>query len=172
MSTTPLTEIQRKTLFSEIHKTANDLGVDPEAYRKKIMLECCGVEHLADVSRTDGFDRLMVRALQDRGEYGLACRFMVGSAHRLRHLCVEAAETVCALTRYRGSAYEYIAGVMIQAGYLPKKASRAVFADRLVSDSGWGDLTEGEMRRLLTMLRCHLRRIRSRSSLVREADLA
>lgn len=164
MSKQPLTTLQRKILFAELHHTASDLGCDAEAYRKRVMLECCGVEHLGEVSRTEGFDKMMCRILQDRGDYARASEFILGDLTRLRHLCQETAESICAASAYRGSAFDYIAGVMIQAGYLPAYANRATVAQRLVNESGWEDLPMDRIKRVLMMLQAQLKRIRNRGA--------
>lgn len=164
MSKSPLTSLQRKIIFAELHKTVADLGVDPEEYRKRIMLECCGVEHLGEISCTEGFDRLMCRILKDRGEYERASEFILGSLTRIRHLCKEAAEAICVATHYSGSGFDYIAGVMIQAGYLPSWTNRAAAAQRLAVESGWMDMTEGQVKSVLKMLNSQVRRIRKRGA--------
>lgn len=164
MSKSPLTALQRKIFFAELHKTVADLGVDSEEYRRRIMLECCGVEHLSEISCTDGFDRMMCRILQDRGDYARASEFILGNLTRLRHLCKAAAETICAATHYRGSSFDYIAGIMIQAGFLPSWTNRAAAAQRLAVESGWSDMTEGQVKNILKMLNSQVRRIRKRGA--------
>ena len=156
--TRTLTPLQRRTLFMAIRPAAQEVGDDPESYRRRILREELGVEHLADVSRCGDFDRLMARIWQDRGDYARALEYSMGSFSRLKHLIVAAAERiVAAKPDWRGTAYDYIAGVMRQSGMIDPKTPRA-WCDRLAADSGWLDFTEPQMRRLLMMLNTHVRR--------------
>lgn len=63
-----LSQSQRMTLFATIHEAAREQGEQPEAYRKRIMAEELGVDHLSEVSRGSGFDRLMARVCRDAGD--------------------------------------------------------------------------------------------------------
>lgn len=48
-----LTNAQRHILFAAVRKAAAELGeASSEAYRKRVMAEELGVEHLCDVSRS------------------------------------------------------------------------------------------------------------------------
>ena len=60
-----LTPLQRKALFMGIRPAAIEVGEDPEVYRKCILKEELGVEHLDEVSRNGGFDKLMSRIWAD-----------------------------------------------------------------------------------------------------------
>ena len=64
-----LTPAQRAAFFRALQAASIELGYDtPEAretYRKEVMREEAGVEHLADLSRTTGFDRVMRRFAAD-----------------------------------------------------------------------------------------------------------
>ena len=86
-----LTTLQRATLFAHVKNAAAECGEKPEAYRKRIMREELGVDHLSEVSRTDGFDRLMCRMLKDCGDYSHALDYVGGDIRRLRYLALSAA---------------------------------------------------------------------------------
>ena len=75
----PLTPLQRKALFMGIRPAAIEVGEDPEVYRKRILKEELGVEHLDEVSRNGGFDKLMSRIWADRGDYERAISYSKGS---------------------------------------------------------------------------------------------
>ena len=153
-----LTQSQRRTLFATVREAAREQGEQPETYRKRVMAEELGVESLSQVGRGGDFDKLMSRVYQDCGDYGRALEYAKGSFSRLKHLIVRTAERiVAAKSDWRGSVYDYIAGVMRQSGMIPACAPRS-WGERLVSDSGWLDFTEPQMRRLLMMLSTHLRR--------------
>lgn len=86
-----LTPLQRKALFMGIRPAAIEVDEDPEVYRKRILKEELGVEHLGEVSRNGGFDKLMSRIWADRGDYERALSYSKGSEVRLVHLIVDAA---------------------------------------------------------------------------------
>ena len=85
----PLTPLQRKALFLGIRPAAIEVGEEPEAYRRRILKEELGVEHLGEVSRNGGFDKLMSRIWADRGDYERALSYSKGSSVRLVHLITE-----------------------------------------------------------------------------------
>lgn len=148
-----LTQSQRMTLFATIREAAREQGEQPEAYRKRIMAEELGVDHLSEVSRGSGFDRLMARVCRDAGDDARAIKYSLSAVARYRHLIVAAAEKIAP-----GNALEYVAGVMIQSRTV-RDVRPAILAARLSTDSGWLDLTDPQLRRLLAMLKTHLRRL-------------
>lgn len=160
MSKTTLTPAQRRAFFSTVRQAAQELGEDPEVYRQRILKEELGVEHLADVRRGFDYDRLMARACRDSGDFDRAIKYAGGGAKRLKHLIVGAAEKIVAKKGdWTGTAYDYIAGVMIQCGMVQGRP--AVVAAQLESGSGWDRFDEGQLRRLLIMLATHLNRVKS-----------
>lgn len=154
----PLTNCQRKTFFSLVRSAAAELGEEPETYRKRILREELGVEHMADVSRTDGFDKLMTRLWQDLGDYERASAYVGGSLIRLKHLIVAAAAEIVSKAG-KGTALDYIAGVMFRSGLIATKPSKA-WAESLASEGTWMAFSEREVRALLMMLNAHLARLR------------
>ena len=155
-----LTPFQRRIIFSELGATAFAIGEDKEQYRKRVMRETVGVDHLSEVTRTDGFDRMMCRILQDRGDYQRASEYILGGLARLRHLIREAAEKIVAATSYRGSAYDYIAGVMIQNGMLPSYTARSSAAEKLMHEAGWADFTDRQVKLVLIILQKEVARLK------------
>ena len=147
-----LTQAQRRTLFAAIREAAREQGEDPEAYRKRVMAEELGVEHLADVSRGSDYDQLMARVCRDAGDCARAVKFALATSTRLRHLVVEAAEILAP-----GNALGYVAGVMVQSRTV-RGTDQPTLAARLASDSGWMDFTDPQLRRILAMLKTHIRR--------------
>ena len=147
-----LSQSQRRTLFATIRAAAREQGEQPEAYRKRVMAEELGVEHLSQVSATTGFDTLMARISRDAGDDANAIKHALATSTRLRHLITDAAEALAP-----GNALNYVAGVMIQS-HTVRGYDQPTLAARLASDSGWLDLTNPQLRRLLAMLKTHLRR--------------
>lgn len=159
-----LTPAQRCTLFATIREAAREQGEDPEAYRRRILKEELGVEHLSAVSRGDGFDKLMSRIWADRGDYERAISYAQGSLIRLRHLCVQAAMQILAASPEpaRSTPYEYIAGVMSRARLVDEKPTKC-FAESLASVESWARFSPADVKALLMMLNVHLSRIKRRS---------
>ena len=147
-----LTQVQRRTLFAALREAAREQDEQPEAYRRRVMAEELGVEHLADVSRGSDYDQLMARVCRDAGDDARAVKFALATSARLRHLVVEAAEILAP-----GHALGYVAEVMIQS-HTVRGYDQPTLAARLASDTGWLDLTNPQLRRILAMLKTHLRR--------------
>lgn len=151
-----LTKVQRAALFTILAGTAYAIGEHKDHYRKRIMLEELGVEHLNEVSRTEGYDKLMCRLYMDRGDYSRASDYLGGSVKRWRHLILSAARKVTS----KGTPYDYIMGVMIQAKMVPEGTPRSA-CERLVNESAWLDFTDDQLRSLLAIINtraAHLQR--------------
>ena len=151
---TGLSESQRRALFASVRGAARETGEDPEADRRRIMREELGVEHLCQVSPASGFDRLMARACSDAGDYARAGDYAVASSRRLRRLVEEAAREIAP-----AHPFLYVAGVMVQSGIARTRDADALAAS-LEGGTGWLDYPDGDMRRVLAMLKTHLRRRR------------
>ena len=147
-----LSATQRRVLFATIREAARECGEPPEDYRKRVMAEELGVDHLSKVSRGSGFDTLMARICRDAGDDARAIKYALASVTRFRHVITDAAERLAP-----GNALSYVAGVLIQS-HTVRDVRPAILAARLATDSGWLDLTEPQLRRLLAMLNTHLRR--------------
>lgn len=150
-----MTKTQRAAIFTVLPSTARIIGEEPEAYRKKIMREELGVEHFSEVTRTEGYDKLMCRMYQDRGDYDRASEYLTGSLTRWRHMIVTASERIVRLSEYKGSAYDYLYGVMVQSGLVAKGARSE--CEKLVTESSWLDFTNDQLRNLLAILNSRLR---------------
>lgn len=147
-----LTKPQIAAYFRAAGAAARALGEPLDAYRKRVMAEELGVEHLSQVSSTTGFDTLMARICRDAGDDANAIKYALATSTRLRHLITDAAEALAP-----GNALNYVAGVMIQSRTV-RGYDQPTLTARLASDSGWLDLTNPQLRRLLAMLKTHLRR--------------
>ena len=149
---TGLTQPQRRTLFAAVREAAARQGEMPEAYRRKVMAEELGVEHLAQVSSTSGFDALMARISRDAGDLRRAAHYATQASHRLQYVILGAARRIAP-----ADPCGYVAGVMVQSRLAPL-AETDVLADRLRSGSAWRDVPVPHLRRVLMMLKTHLRR--------------
>ena len=147
-----LSQSQRRTLFATIREAAREQGEQPEAYRKRVMAEELGVDHLSQVSATTGYDTLMARICRDAGDLQRATMYVTQATRRLQHLIVEAARRISP-----DDPCGYVAGVMQQSRLAPL-GDVATLADRLRNGSAWLDVPEPHLRRILAMLKTHIRR--------------
>ena len=161
MSKPSLTPLQRRTFFMALRPAALEVGEDPESYRKRILKEELGVEHLGDVKRTGDFDKLMARLWSDRGDYVRALDYSKGSEVRLVHLIVDAAKKIVAASPdYDGNEYQYVVGTMAQSKMFERLPGTepAVFMHEMC----YGYYKEEQLKSLLVMLNAYLGRIRKR----------
>lgn len=147
-----LSEFQRRTLFATIREAAREQGEEPETYRRRIMRDELGVEHLSQVSATSGFDTLMARVCADAGDAQRAAIYATQAARRLQHVIIEAARRLAP-----AHPCDYVAAVMVQSRLAPV-GDNATLADRLRNGSAWLDVPEPHLRRILVMLKTHIRR--------------
>ena len=147
-----LTDAQRRVLFATIREAARECGETPEVYRKRVMAEELGVDHLSKVSRGSGYDTLMARICRDAGDDASALKYALATTTRLRRLITEAAALLAP-----GNPLGYVAGVMIQSRTV-RGYDQPTLAARLASDSGWLDMSAPQLRRVLAMLKTHIRR--------------
>lgn len=56
---------------------------DREAYRKRVLREELGIEHMRDIGRTGDFDRLMLRLAQDAEDWQSLAYYSVAGERRL-----------------------------------------------------------------------------------------
>ena len=132
---------------------------DREAYRKRILREELGVEHMRDVGRTEDFDKLMLRLAQDAEDWHGLAYYSVAGERRLADLVADCATQVLELFDIESSpdtyptfpeALGYISGILRQSGMSPV---------RLEVNDYWLDLDPADLARLLQILDTHRRRL-------------
>lgn len=158
-----LTTLQRATLFAHVKNAAVECGEKPEAYRKRIMREELGVDHLSEVSRTDGFDRLMCRMLKDCGDYSHALDYTGGDVRRLRYLALSAARQCCDAAPLSDAdetsmLCKYVAGIMVNMKL--SRLSSGALAIQLQRADGWDDFTPLQLKKVVAALNLQIRRKR------------
>ena len=92
-----LTPAQRSAFFRALSAASIELGLDTaedrETYRKTVMREETGKEHLAQLSRTKDFDACMRRFAADAGNFEETARFAIADDARkaaiLRICCAQ-----------------------------------------------------------------------------------
>ena len=153
-----LTPAQRAVFFRALQAASIELGLDTsearEEYRKSVMREETGKEHLAQLSRTQDFDACMRRFASDAGDFETASRFAIADDARkaaiLRICCAQVLQLQGCVAGTTEAA-DYLAGIVEQA---------RVPCGRDVRDSSfWMDCAPGSVLTLFQILDTHRRRL-------------
>ena len=156
--TSGLTPAQHSAFFRALQAASIELGYDTpeerEAYRKTVMHEECGKEHLAQLSRTKDFDACMRRFAADAGNFEEAARFAIADDARkaaiLRICCAQVLQLKGCVAGTTEAA-DYLAGIVEQA---------RVPCGRDVHDSSfWMDGAPDNIMTLFQILDTHRRRL-------------
>ena len=153
-----LTPAQRSAFFRALQAASIELGHDTpearEAYRKAVMHDECGKEHLAQLSRTKDFDACMRRFAADAGNFEEAARFALGDDARkaaLVRICCAQVLQLKGCVMGTTEAADYLAGIVEQA---------RVPCGRDVRDSSfWMDCAPANILTLFQILDTHRRRL-------------
>ena len=153
-----LTPAQRSAFFRALAAASIELGHDTpesrESYRKTVMREETGKEHLAQLSRTKDFDACMRRFAADAGDYETASRFAIADDARkaaLVRICCAQVLQLKGCVAGTTEAADYLAGIVEQA---------RVPCGRDVHDSSfWMDCAPGSVLTLFQILDTHRRRL-------------
>ena len=153
-----LTPAQRSAFFRALQAASIELGYATpearEAYRKAVMREETGKEHLAQLSRTKDFDACMRRFAADAGNFEEAARFAIADDARkaaiLRICCAQVLQLKGCIAGTTEAA-DYLAGIVAQA---------RVPCGRDIRDSSfWMDCAPDNILALFQMLDTHRRRL-------------
>ncbi|MBQ3315472.1 MAG: hypothetical protein IJG70_05875 [Kiritimatiellae bacterium] len=153
-----LTPAQRSAFFRALQAASIELGhatpAAREAYRREVMREETGKEHLAQLSRTKDFDACMRRFAADAGDYEAASRFAIADDARkaaLVRICCAQVMQLKGCTAGTTEAADYLAGIVEQA---------RVPCGRDIHDSSfWMDCAPGSLQTLFQILDTHRRRL-------------
>ena len=152
---TTLTKAQISAYWRAASAGARNLGEPVEEYRKKVMLEECGLRSMKDLNRTTDFDRVMARFLADAGDYESAAKYAVGDSLRkavLIRICCAQVMQLLGAPAGSSQAFDYLMGIVRQA-HLPCGTG----------DSGfWLDCPPDSLTALFSMLDTHRRRLLKR----------
>lgn len=153
-----ITQRQRLAFFRAHHAACVNLGLstadEREEYRKRVMREEAGKEHLADIGRTEAFDKVMRRFATDAGDYETACRFAVGDEARkatLIRICCAQLMQLKGCPAGSTDAIDYLSGIVEQA--------RVPCGRDMVDSSFWMDVSPDSLTVLFQILDTHRRRL-------------
>ena len=156
-----LTPAQRSAFFRALQAASIELGhatpEERETYRKTVMREECGKEHLAQLSRTKDFDACMRRFASDSGDYETASRFAVADEARkaaLIRICCAQVLQLKGCVMGTTEAADYLAGIVEQA---------RIPCGRCSTDSSfWMDVNPDHLVLLFRILDTYRRRLLTR----------
>ena len=155
---TKITQKQRMAFFRAHHAACVNLGYstteEREEYRKRVMREEAGKDHLADLGRTGEFDKVMKRFAEDAGDYETACRFAIGDDARkaaLIRICCAQVMQLKGCPAGSSEATDYLAGIVEQA--------RVPCGRNLTDYSFWMDVNPDSLTVLFQILDTHRRRL-------------
>lgn len=153
-----ITPAQRSAFFRALQAASIELGHDTpeerEAYRKQVMRDEVGKEHLAELSRTADFDAVMRRFAADAGDYEAASRFAVADDARkaaLVRICCAQVLQLKGCTAGTAEAVDYLSGIVEQA--------RIPCGRDMLDSSFWLDCNPGHLATLFQVLDTHRRRL-------------
>ena len=104
----PITAAQRAAFWRHFSAACQAQGIpadEREAYRRAVLREEGGVEHLADLGRTHGFDAVCLRLCLDADDYDGAARYEVGDARRMGAIVESVIREIVAGTPTAPEAY-------------------------------------------------------------------
>ena len=148
---TTLTKAQIAAYWRAASAAARNLGESVDEYRKKVMLEECGLRSIKDLNRTTDFDKVMARFLADAGDYQEASKFAVGDSLRMAvliRICCAQVMQLLGTTPGSSQAVEYLAGIIRQA-----------HLDCGYDTAFWMDCPPDSLTALFAMLDTHRRRL-------------
>lgn len=130
---------------------------DREAYRKRILREELGVEHMSQIGRTTDYDRVMHRLALEAEDWDALAHYGVAGDRRMAELVADCATQVlqlCCSDLTVPSGIGYVNGILSQARLSPVRVVDA--------DDYWLDLSPDDLRILLQILDTHRRRLLKR----------
>lgn len=146
-----LTKAQISAYWRAASAAARNIGESVDGYRKKVMLEECGLRSMKDLNRTTDFDKVMARFLADAGDYQEASKFAVGDSLRMAvliRICCAQVMQLLGTTPGSSQAVEYLAGIIRQA-----------HLDCGYDTAFWMDCPPDSLTALFAMLDTHRRRL-------------
>ena len=152
------TAAQKGAFWRAFSAACQNLGYRETAardeYRHAVMLEETGKRHLAELDRTNDYDKVMARFAADAADYQAAAKFAVGDVYRLAVMI----KICCAqIMQLRGDPVGAVAGRNYLAGILNQAHIRHGEGD--AADSFWMDVAQDTVLAVFQMLDTHRRRL-------------
>lgn len=153
-----ITKGQRSAFFRALSAACQNLGLNTqderEAYRKRVMKEETGKEHLALLNRTGDFDRCMAHFAKDSGDWQTAAKFASGDAYRMAvmiRICCQQIMQLKGLPDGSSAAKEYLRAIL--------ERSRIACGTNADDQSFWMDISQDSLLIVFQILDTHRRRL-------------
>ena len=153
-----ITPSQRSAFFRALSAACQNLGLNTqderEAYRKRVMKEETGKDHLALLNRTGDFDRCMAHFAKDAGDWQTAAKFASGDAYRMAvmiRICCQQIMQLKGLPDGSDAAKDYLRGILEQ--------SRIACGTYANDSSFWMDISQDSLLTVFQILDTHRRRL-------------
>ena len=153
-----ITPSQRSAFFRALSAACQNLGLNTqderEAYRKRVMKEEAGKDHLALLNRTTDFDRCMAHFAKDAGDWESASKFASGDAYRMAvmiRICCQQITQLKGLPDGSDAAKNYLRGILEQ--------SRIACGTYANDSSFWMDISQDSLLTVFQILDTHRRRL-------------
>lgn len=153
-----ITKSQRLAFFRACSAACQNLGLNTqderEAYRKRVMKEEAGKDHLALLNRTTDFDRCMAHFAKDAGDWETASKFASGDAYRMAvmiRICCQQIMQLKGLPDGSDAAKNYLRGILEQ--------SRIACGTYANDSSFWMDISQDSLLTVFQILDTHRRRL-------------
>ena len=160
-----MTKKQQFVFWPVFAAACRELGYETkeekEEYRHRLMWEASRARHLADVSPTDGFERMMSQTAIDAGDYETASKYSIGEERRMGAIIDDVTRQILELEGKDASTIarvNYAIAVLLQAGWSQVRNGSA---------SWWMDFAPDKPVRIFQMLDTHRRRLLKRRGAVK-----
>lgn len=151
-----MTVKQMRIFWAAFGEACSSLGItqdERDGYRKQVMREETGCEHLRDVSNARGFERIMARLKADAGDYQAAGSFAIGDERRMGAMIDDCARQVFELDGHSGGHADVLAYVV---GILNRSGMTQI---RVNSSTWWMDFAPDKPMKVFQILDTHRRRL-------------
>lgn len=153
-----ITPSQRSAFFRALSAACQNLGLNTqderETYRKRVMKEETGKDHLALLNRTTDFERCMAHFANDAGDWETASKFASGDAYRMAviiRICCQQIMQLKGLPDGSDAAKNYLRGILEQ--------SRIACGTYANDSSFWMDISQDSLLTVFQILDTHRRRL-------------
>lgn len=130
---------------------ANDRAAQ-EAYRHQLVFRATGKRSLKDVSRAQGFDRLMLAASHDAERFEVSAQVVLSQGRRTQDRCEDCLRQICEIEGRVG-----LEDTAARWGYVSRMCQHAF------RQCSWQDIAEDEFEKVFQMLDTHRRRLLKRA---------
>lgn len=158
-----LTKQQLAAFWRIFPQAAKEMGGDETSYRRKVLSEEAGVEHLGDLGRTTGFEKVMSRLASDAGDFELAIKYAGGESNRYRHLILTRARDIISKSGDTSTTPErYVAGILLRGRMVYRPYLNVdTLGDRMASGEEWDSFPPATLHLLLQIITTEWRKVRA-----------